>query len=173
MYNSRCPIDRPANAFYLKPLSKPKGEVWYSKVALGHNGLQQTIPRLMKNAGYTGYYTNHSMRVSAASCLFDSGVDEQAIMSVTGHSSTDGVRCYKRMSEKLKELTSDVLTQTGVEVPVAPAKKCKTGDNGKENLPVAVPPRCDGEKALKATVDPVFQISGGSHITINIGCPQP
>ena len=25
----------------------------------------------------------------------------------------------------------------------------------------------------KATVDPAFQISGGTNITINIGCPQP
>ena len=173
VYTPRCPVDRPANAFYLKPLSKPKSQVWYSKVALGHNALQQTVPRLMKNAGYTGYYTNHSLRVSAASRLYDSGVDEQAIMSVTGHSSTDGVRCYKSMSEKLKELTSDVLNQTDVAVPVTQAKKRKTGDGGKENLPITVPPRFyDGGKASKTTGDPVFQISGGANITINIGCPQ-
>ena len=166
-------MDRAANAFYLKPLSKPKSQVWYSKVALGRNALQQTVPRLMKNAGYTGYYTNHSLRMSAASRLYDSGVDEQAIMSVTGHSSTDGVRCYKRMSEKLKELTSDVLNQTDVAVLVTQAKKQKTGDGGKENLPNAVPPGFyDGGKASKATGDPVFQISGKPNITINIGCPQ-
>ncbi len=50
--------------------SAPKGHVWYSKDALGHNTLQETIPRLMKSANFTGYYTNHSLRASAATpCL--------------------------------------------------------------------------------------------------------
>ena len=39
-------------------------------------------------------------------------VDEQLIMSRTGHSSTDGVRAYKRTSEKLKKMTSDVLNNS-------------------------------------------------------------
>ncbi len=122
------------------------------------NTLQQTIPRLMKSANLTGYYTNHSLRASAPTRMFTSGVDEQAIMSVTGHSSTDGVRAYKHMSEQLKELTSTLLNQAGEPAP-PPKKKV---EEGKENLPQHRP-----------TVDPVFQISGGSHITINIGCPQP
>jgi len=108
-YNSRCPSNRPDNALYLKPLSTPKGHIWYSKVPLGHNLLQNTVSHLMKSVNYTGYYTNHSLRASAATRLFTSSVDEQAIMSVTGHSSTDGVRAYKCMSEKLREVTSDVV----------------------------------------------------------------
>ena len=107
------------------------------KAALGHNTLQNTVPQLMMSGNFTGYYTNHSLRVSAATWLFfNSGVDGQAIMSVTGHSSTDGVRAYKRMSEKLKELTSDVLNQGG-EAATLP-KKQKLDGEGKENLPVNV-----------------------------------
>ena len=82
VYNSRCPSDRPDNALYLKPLSTLKGHIWYSKVPLGHNLLQNIVPHLMKSANYTGYYTNHSLRASAATHLFTSGVDEKAIMSV-------------------------------------------------------------------------------------------
>ena len=76
VYNSRCPSDRPDNALYflLKPLSTPKGHIWYSKVPLGHNLLQNIVPRLMKSANYTGYYTNHSLRASAATRLYTSGV---------------------------------------------------------------------------------------------------
>ena len=33
-------------------------------------------------------------------------------MSRTGHSSTDGVLAYKRTSEKLKKMTSDVLNNS-------------------------------------------------------------
>ena len=75
----------------------------------GHNLLQQTVPKLMKEAGYDGYYTNYTLRVTTATRLFDEGVDEQLIVDRTGHSSTDGVSTYKRTSDKLKELTSDVL----------------------------------------------------------------
>ena len=133
--------------------------------------MQNTVPRLMKTANFTGYYTNHSLRVSAATRLFNSDVDEQAIMSVTGHSSTDGVRAYKRMSEKQKELTSDVLNQGG-EAATLP-KKQKLDGEGKENLPVNVAHSEGKINTSKPAWDPVFQISGESHITITIGCPQP
>ena len=110
LYNSKCPSNRPSGAFYLYPLTNPRGDIWYSKSAVGHNVLQQTVPKLMKEAGYDGYYTNHSLRVlTTATRLFNEGVDEQLIMARTWHSSTDGVRAYKRTSDKLKELTSDVL----------------------------------------------------------------
>ena len=47
--------------------------------------------------------------MTSATRLFDAEVDEQLIMTRTGHSSTDGVRAYKRTSDKLRQLTSDVL----------------------------------------------------------------
>ena len=41
--------------------------------------------------------------------MFDAGVDEQLIMNRTGHSSSNGVRSYKRITENLKVMTSSVL----------------------------------------------------------------
>ena len=66
-----------------------------------------------------GHYSNHSLRRRAATRLFEAGVDEQLIMLCTGHSTTSGVRSYKRVSEQLKDVTSDVLN--GVQT----AKKAK------------------------------------------------
>ena len=108
------------------------------------------------------------VRASAATRLFTSGVDEQAVMSVTGHSSTDGVTAYKRMSEKLREVTSDVLNQEGE--PALAVRKQKV-EEGKENSDISFCSDRDKDKASKSSIDPVFQISRGSHITINIGCP--
>ena len=39
LYNAHCPKDRPDNAFYLKPLEKPRGDCWYTKSPIGHNTL--------------------------------------------------------------------------------------------------------------------------------------
>ena len=46
--------------------------------------------------------TTQIIRVSLATCLFDAEVDEQLIMSCTGHSSTDGVHAYKKSIDKAK-----------------------------------------------------------------------
>ena len=100
-YMSRCPSDRPAGAFYLQPLSKPKSDTWFSKVPCGHNTLQKIVPKLLGLVGI--------LPPIAATRLFEGGVDEQLIMSRTGHSSREGVRAYKRTSTKLSEVTSDVL----------------------------------------------------------------
>ena len=83
LYNSRCPANRPDNAFYLRPLSLPKGDVWYQRLPVGHNTLANTIPRLFKAAGISGHFTNHSLRATSATRIFDAGIDEQLIMSRT------------------------------------------------------------------------------------------
>ncbi len=85
------------------------------------------------------------------------GIDEQLIMFRTGHSSTGGVRTYKRTSEKLKELTSDALNGITVSSDAPVSKKVKVN-------PMAV----DENIAPADYKQPVFQISGGSNITINI-----
>ena len=73
--------------------------------------LAGVVPRLMKTADIPGYFTNHSLRVTATTRLYDAQVDKATIMEQGGHRSTDGVRAYKRSSEKLKELSSNVLNR--------------------------------------------------------------
>ena len=76
---------------------------------LGHYKLAEVVPRLMKSASIPGYFTNHSLRVTAATQLYDPQVDEATIMERTGHRSVEGIRIYKRTSDKLKELPSNIL----------------------------------------------------------------
>ena len=95
MYKLNCeksPKDRPDDAFYLKPLQKPTEDCWYQNRPIGHNLLAGTVKRMCEKAGVNGYYTNHSLRATAATRLFEAGVDEQLIMLRTGHSTSSGVR---------------------------------------------------------------------------------
>ena len=92
------PNDRPKNAFYFQPLKKPSADVWFSNRPIGHNTLDQTVARLCSMAGITGFRTNHSLRSTTATRLYQAGVDEQLIMETTGHRSLEGVRSYKRTS---------------------------------------------------------------------------
>ena len=80
--------------------------------AVAHNILAGTVKRLCQEAGLTGHFTNHSLRPTAATRLFEADVDEQLIMLRTGHSRTSGVKSYRRFGEKLKSVPSDVLNGT-------------------------------------------------------------
>ncbi len=76
------------------------------------------MSRLCKAAGISGLKTNHSLRVTNATQLYASGVDEQLVMERTGHRSVDGVRTYKRTSDDQQVAPSDILNR---------AKRTRTG----------------------------------------------
>ena len=95
---------------------------------MGHCKLSEVVPRLMKCAGISGYFTNHLLRVTAATRLYDARVDEDTVMQRSGHRSSQGVRMYKRQTEKLKELSSNVLKQ------VQDTKKMKLDDIGDQSI---------------------------------------
>ena len=96
-YMSHRPPEATSNAFYLTHLKKPRGNLWYGNIPIGLNKLDTTVSRNCKAAGIAGCKTNHSLRVTTATCLFQKGMEEQLIMSWTGHRSVEGVWTYKRI----------------------------------------------------------------------------
>ena len=76
--------DGSANAFYGSALKCPKPNCWYSSVPVGHNKLASTVKRLCEQAGISGYRTNHSLRATAATRMYDMEIDEQLIWEKTG-----------------------------------------------------------------------------------------
>ena len=110
-YRQLCPDDPVSNAFYLQPSRSPTDTCWYTRQPLGHSTLSGTVSRLCKQAGIQGYKTNHSLRATATTRLYESGVEEQQIMERMGHRSLEGVRSYKRTSDKQRQALSDVLNR--------------------------------------------------------------
>jgi integrase len=102
----------PAGAFYLSPLKTPKTGCWFSISPIGKNKLSKAIAIMCKECGIQGYKTNHSLRATAATRLYMSGIDEQLVMEQTGHRSTEGIRSYKRTTMEQKEVVSDKLSNT-------------------------------------------------------------
>ena len=178
-YRDHCPplAQRKTSAFYLTPIKKPKSAIWYSVTAVGHNTLSQTVRRLCKEAGIQGFKTNHSLRVTNATRLFQSGVDEQLIMSRTGHRSVQGVRTYKRVSEDQKLVLSSVLNAaTNGNVEKVETNDCQPQKKPKLDVSAAC-------KSSTITIDttsapststlnleniPTFHFNGCSSITVNI-----
>ncbi|XP_061170287.1 uncharacterized protein LOC133179582 [Saccostrea echinata] len=87
--------------FYRKPLPGP--EIRYGTQALGINKLKSMMKEMCAAGCLTGSFTNLSGKRTCATQMYLSGIDEQDIMTRTGHRSEKVVRKYKRSSDKILE----------------------------------------------------------------------
>ena len=163
-YSCRCPPNRPESSFFLKPLVKPKGDIWYAAVPVGHNTLDKTVAQMCSAAGIIGFKTNHSLCVTLATRLFQEGVDEQLIMAMTGHRSTDGVPSYKRVSKEQMELISNVVQGGSLE------KKPKLESTAEDTNKYMKPPMDKGNvpTMLFRDVTSLLTLENSDHIYIII-----
>ena len=174
LYQQLVPENRPDHAFYVQPLKKPTSDCWFSNKPLGHQTLAGTVARLCKQAGITGFKTNHSLRATAATQLYQSGVEEQLVMERTGHRSLDGVRHYKRTSDEQRETISDILNSKRPCIDTHTNATCKTTAMNIQSQPNDTTVATTNfigrtQCALTAvnTVPGTFNITSCSSVTIN------
>ena len=178
-YRALCPIDRPNNAFYLIPLTKPSDTCWFSRVPLGCNKLSNAVASMCKLAGIQGFKTNHSLWATAATCLYSSGINEQLVMERTGHRSTEGIRSYKRTSTEQQVAVSDILnnvskkpctTSTDIALTKHPAitatpTSAMNTTIGSINLPIQL-------QTSNTDHAGAFYLSSCSNVNINFYCSK-
>ena len=104
-YMALLPKTRSCQAFYLQPRKKYFGKSWYLNRPCGVNKLRDIVGSMCQDAGLPGHNTNHSLRWTAATKMYQKDIDEQLIMEVTGHRST-AVRRYKRTSRQQRKAAS-------------------------------------------------------------------
>ena len=76
MYCAHCPPKVEHNSFYLTPLRNPRSTVWYKVTPVGHLTLTNTVKWICSSAGMGGYKSNHSLRATTATRMFQLGVDQ-------------------------------------------------------------------------------------------------
>lgn len=123
-YMSLRPHNAPTNALYLKPLQHPTNDCWYQPRPVGHNILSNTIKRLCSKAGIVGNYSNHSLRRTCATRLYQQGAPDDQIMAVTGHRTSNGLKPYKRTSIHQEEKLSKM-----IQCPPAKKRSFDDADN--------------------------------------------
>ena len=122
-YLSLIPQARSSVAFYLQPLKYYDQTCWYQDVPVGINKLQKVVKIICERGGLPGYYTNHSLRATAATRLYHCNLDEQVIQEVTGHRSL-AVHSYKRTCSGQRQyasmcLNSDICQSYSITEPPA------------------------------------------------------
>ena len=99
------------SAFYLRPVEKPNEGVqpWFTNQVVGKNKLNGMVKMMCEAAGLSPK-TNHSLRATSATEMFQAGVPEKVIQKISGHRSTDALRLYQRISDEQHKATTAVLS---------------------------------------------------------------
>ena len=110
---------RKAN-FYLRSLEKYIPAQWYGEQVVGLCSIRKIMSSLCKRAGIEGFFTNHSLRCSGTTRLFQAGIERKLIKEWTGHVS-DAVDANQVTSDeqrqKLSELIAGVVPDKSGESP--------------------------------------------------------
>ena len=99
--------------FYLHPLSQVPANPsspWYTSVPVGRDSLQNKLKNMCKEAGIEGNITNHSLRATSATQMYDKGVPEKIIQERTGHCSLEALWTYERTNEHQYQAVSAILS---------------------------------------------------------------
>jgi hypothetical protein len=92
-----------STAFYMQPLQKlptESSQPWFKNMPVGVNPLKNMMAKVSELAGVSVKYTNHSLRATSASRMFQSGVPEKIVAEVTGHKSMKALRQYERTTDQ-------------------------------------------------------------------------
>ena len=102
MYISKLPPEAVVkDLFYLRPLdvtSTDPTQPWYSSLPVGKHTLNEKVKKMCSMAGIPGRKTNHSLRATGATEMYESGAPEKLIQERTGHRSLEALRSYERTS---------------------------------------------------------------------------
>ena len=110
LYLSKLPSADHSGTFYLQPVKgTPKPDRWYRNTPVGRNTLNIMVKRMCLQAGLKPR-TNHSLRSTGATTLFNAGVPEKLVQEVTGHRSIECLRRYENTSEQHKQAVSLSMT---------------------------------------------------------------
>ena len=68
------------------------------------------LPSMCQNAGTKVRYTNHSLRATAVTRMYNQGVPEKLIAEKSGHRSVEALRQYEHTAPDLQRAASEVIS---------------------------------------------------------------
>ena len=138
-YLSCIPSNLPKDSrFYLQPMSKVpaiEGCPWFFRTSIGINKVKVMVKDMCADAKIEGNFTNHSLRATGASLLFNSGCSEALIKKRTGHKSMDSLRKYERTTVEQVDAMSKILSSSApvlYDEALRSSMKCKGTSAEKE-----------------------------------------
>ena len=117
----------------------------------------------------------HSLRDTTAIRLFQKGVEEQLIISRTGHRSVEGVQTYKRIGDEQKQMILDILNEaTNTEEEIPSSKRMKIAPYSSISSPTHIPTTSNTVSSFQAnslsssaSFIPSIHFTGCTDVTVN------
>ena len=137
-YLSLLPCDAPY--LYMRMLenvSTDSENICATKQRVGINLLKRMVPELSEKSGIGVRYTNHSLRATAITQMFTSGISEKVIADTSGHRSTKALRCYEHTSEQQQQAVSAVINRCSEAVACQPPEKNLQPPEKKLRMPLS------------------------------------
>ena len=104
---------------YLRPKKlKPSDpdKPWYENSPVGKNTLRNMVKNMCADIGISGK-TNHSLRATGETALFQNNVPEGTIQKVIGHRSLEALRNYETISiDQHKEVSRILVSDVSSEI---------------------------------------------------------
>ena len=129
-------------------------DIWCYNKRVGNNHLAGFLSCLSHEADLSRIYTNHSIRVIAATFLKCANFSDNQIMSITGHKSISSLSLYEKVSteEKLTmgKAMNQLLSATTNDMPALEPAAPQTPAETKQLVP-ADPPPLQSKTSLKMT----------------------
>lgn len=144
-----------------KPCPPNPTAPWYENAPVGKNKLSGLVSEMCAEANLSRR-TNHALRATGATTLFQSHVPEKIIQKITGHRSLKALRMYETTSAEQQEAVSKVMLST---------EKTTFDDKLKENK-TTKPTSKPKKTSLPRGIERIFgDISNNriGNLTINIG----
>ena len=118
------------SGFYLWPLDKVLNgnRPWYCKSRVGVNKLKTFTPDIAAESGLGVHYTNHSLKATAVTRMYNTGVPEKLIAEKSGHKSLKALRVYERTSE-FQQKSAGQCIQSGTSFDPIPLPEDRESSN--------------------------------------------
>ena len=105
---------------YIRPLSTAPvdpSKSWYTKQRVGINTIKEFVSKICADSGLQNTYSNHSLRATAITRMFNGNIPEKVIADKSGHRSIKGLRAYEKTSVQLEQAAGELINGTGKSIP--------------------------------------------------------
>ena len=103
------------DTFYMRSLCAAPSDPqrpWFANCPVGRNTLASVVKDMCAEVGIAGRKTNHSLRTTGATELFQAHVPERLIQQRTGHRSMEALRVYERTTGEQHRTISAILSSS-------------------------------------------------------------
>ena len=130
-YMNLLPVEGKKRNLYLQTLKVPRPNCWYSSTPLGINKVRAVVGSILKKSGLDGFFTNHSLRRTCATRLFQAGQSVKIVKEITGHVS-DAVHKYQTTSDEQRMAVSKIIQGDVCEKKLSEAPEMEVVEQPKE-----------------------------------------